>query len=186
MSEDKVNQTGNFVGENLAARDVNIKNYYGPPSVQAMRRLVEKFEAELKSDPKLQQLIEELERYYKKKDGDMLTLEEKLEGSAAKNFTGNALVAKESYNKLLTKYSLYQSAQEINVYMLGRTMFLFDYYIKPKLREGIDECALADLIMDVERKLMIEVDDNPLKFTSIELVGMLYFLTGKCHLNWKD
>jgi hypothetical protein len=187
MSEGTVNQEGNIVAGHQGGRDVNVtNNYYPPTSYQAMRRLVEKFEQEIKGDAKLQHFIEELERYYKQKHGDNLTLEEKLAGSAAKNFTDTALVAKESYSKLLTKYSLYQSAQEINVYLLGRTMFLFEYEIRPKLREGINESALATLIIDVERQLMSEVDDNPLRFTSMEVVGMLYFLTAKCHLNWKD
>ena len=107
MSEGTVNQEGNIVAGHQGGRDVNVtNNYYPPISYQAMRRLVEKFEQEIKGDAKLQHFIEELERYYKEKDGDNLTLEEKLAGSAAKNSTDTALVAKESYSKLLTKYSL--------------------------------------------------------------------------------
>ena len=189
MSDNRVTQEQNTVLGDQAGRDVIKHNYNiqgGPYSVRAMKRLIEKFDEQQKNDTTLQGYIAELEQYFAPKNGDVLGVEEKLRESAAANFIEYALEAKESYNKKVTKYVLYEAAQEINVHLLALTKTYFEFRIKPRL-QGITEQELGHVILEfVINPLWTELDENPLGFTATDLAGMLYFLTGNCHITWKN
>ena len=139
-----------------------------------------------------QEVIDELLMYTTKLDGTK-GLEEKLQdGGFQKIFIQKAIIQKEMYAKRATKYECYPAAQEIILSLFARIKNEFDVRIYPMIITGVD----VPLIMqEVHKQIvspilqMIETNganDQSLYFNMDHIYGMIYYLTGMCHLNWKD
>jgi len=86
----------------------------------------------------------------------------------------------------------YWSKQEENLQLYSRIVHEFDIYIMPMIE---DELPLRDIMKEVHEKIVSPImtiyqengytDDN-LRYTYDHIYGIIYYLTGKCHLNWKD
>lgn len=186
MSDHEIKQEGNVVlGDQSAGDMFKFSITKSQRSLASMKRLLKKFEEQVASNTTLSEYVEELKSYATQKEGDIIGLEEKLKGGPAEHFTEYALEAKESYHKKLTRYQLFEAAQQIHIHLLALTKDRFEYHIKPLLRGGIAEQQLAlslrELVIEPIRE---ELDENPLDLNAVDVTGMLYFLTGNCHLRW--
>lgn len=139
-----------------------------------------------------QEVIDELLMYTTKLDGTK-GLEEKLQdGGFPKMFIQKAILQKEMYAKRATKYECYPAAQEIILSLFARIKNEFDIKIYPMISKGAD---VPSIMQDVHKQIvspilqMIETNganDQSLYFNMDHIYGMIYYLTGMCHLNWKD
>jgi len=189
--ETQTEQSQNTIGRDQAGRDItyNISNnnHYGQTkaNIPILKRLLEQFEEELKSDPKLSVFIEELDYYNKPFEGDVLGLEKKLTDGNLKEHIRFGLRAKERFYKKLFKFQYSEFAQRINLHLLSWVEKSFELQIYPKIVSGCspeEACALVDSI--IVNPLLAELENVALGYTSTELSGMLYYLTGNCHLKW--
>lgn len=189
MNDNKVTQRGNTVGGDQAARDVNkTSNYYleSQNSIKYMSRLLRQFEDERRGNVRLNEIIGELDHYHSRLEGDVIGLEQKLKDGNCETLIGFALIAKERFRKKLEKYQFSEAAQKINVQLLGRVLSNFENKIAPKIQIGIPAHEIADLIQEtIVDQVSSELLENALDFTDVEINGMLYFLTGNCHITWK-
>lgn len=151
----------------------------------------ERLEQEILNNTR-KEVIAELLMYTTKLDGTK-GLEEKLQdGGFQKMFIQKAIIQKEMYAKRATKYECYPAAQEIILSLFARIKNEFDVRIYPMIVTGVD----VHLIMqEVHKQIvspilqMIETNganDQSLYFNLDHIYGMIYYLTGMCHLNWKD
>lgn len=151
----------------------------------------ERLEQEILNNTR-KEVIAELLMYTTKLDGTK-GLEEKLkDGGFQKMFIQKAIIQKEMYAKRATKYECYPAAQEIILSLFARIKNEFDVRIYPMIVTGVD----VHLIMqEVHKQIvspilqMIETNganDQSLYFNMDHIYGMIYYLTGMCHLNWKD
>ncbi len=151
----------------------------------------ERLEQEILNNTR-KEVIDELLMYTTKLDGTK-GLEEKLQdGGFQKIFIQKAIIQKEMYAKRATKYECYPAAQEIILSLFARIKNEFDVRIYPMIITGVD----VPLIMqEVHKQIvspilqMIETNganDQSLYFNMDHIYGMIYYLTGMCHLNWKD
>lgn len=151
----------------------------------------ERLEQEILNNTR-KEVIDELLMYTTKLDGTK-GLEEKLQdGGFQKMFIQKAIIQKEMYAKRATKYECYPAAQEIILSLFARIKNEFDVRIYPMIITGVD----VPLIMqEVHKQIvspilqMIETNganDQSLYFNMDHIYGMIYYLTGMCHLNWKD
>lgn len=139
-----------------------------------------------------QEIIDELLMYTTKLDGTK-GLEEKLkDGGFKKMFIQKATLQKEMYAKRATKYECYPAAQEIILSLFARIKNEFDIKIYPIISKGAD---VSYIMQEVHKQIvypilqMIETNgakDQSLYFNMDHIYGMIYYLTGMCHLNWKD
>lgn len=139
-----------------------------------------------------QEVIDELLMYTTKLDGTK-GLEEKLQdGGFQKMFIQKAIIQKEMYAKRATKYECYPAAQEIILSLFARIKNEFDIRIYPMIIKGAD---VPSIMQEVHKQIvspilqMIEMNganDQSLYFNMDHIYGMIYYLTGMCHLNWKD
>ena len=139
-----------------------------------------------------QEVIDELLMYTTKLDGTK-GLEEKLQdGGFQKMFIQKAIIQKEMYAKRATKYECYPAAQEIILSLFARIKNEFDVRIYPMIITGVD---VPIIMQEVHKQIvspilqMIETNgenDQSLYFNMDHIYGMIYYLTGMCHLNWKD
>ncbi len=151
----------------------------------------ERLEQEILNNTR-KEVIDELLMYTTKLDGTK-GLEEKLQdGGFQKTFIQKAIIQKEMYAKRATKYECYPAAQEIILSLFARIKNEFDIRIYPMIIKGAD---VPSIMQEIHKQIvspilqMIETNganDQSLYFNMDHIYGMIYYLTGMCHLNWKD
>ena len=181
--------------DSTVGTQANVKENYGYISIGNSRSRLsatfERLEQEILNNT-TQEVIDELLMYTTKLDGTK-GLEEKLQdGGFQKMFIQKAIIQKEMYAKRATKYECYPAAQEIILSLFARIKNEFDVRIYPMIITGVD----VPLIMqEVHKQIvspilqMIETNganDQSLYFNMDHIYGMIYYLTGMCHLNWTD
>ena len=84
------------------------------------------------------------------------------------------------------------AAQEINLLLFADIKARFDRYIFPLIQaqKPVAEVMQQTHEVIVEHAMKLLNDngehDVDLCYTSDHIYGMIYYLTGLCHLNWKD
>lgn len=183
-----VSQSGNSVDGGMAGRDyINNKSItMSPPKLSAITELNEQYLAETKTQQSLNQIVKELNHFcislpYAKKD-----LETKLTEGGRISEVEEALFLKELVAKKIVELSKSPSAQKILSFILGRLKQSFLHRIYPQIQSNTITSEIDNLIYD---EVIIPAFDflekNPLGFSDEDLKGMIYFLAGNCHINWK-
>lgn len=185
-----------FVRNNSAiGAQANVKENNGTINIGNSRSRLsatfERLEQEILNNTR-KEVIDELLLYTTKLDGTK-GLEEKLQdGGFQKLFIQKAIIQKEMYAKRATKYECYPAAQEIILSLFARIKNEFDVRIYPMIIKGAD---VPSIMQEVHKQIvspilqMIEMNganDQSLYFNMDHIYGMIYYLTGMCHLNWKD
>lgn len=185
-----------FVRNNSAiGAQANVKENNGTINIGNSRSRLsatfERLEQEILNNTR-KEVIYELLLYTTKLDGTK-GLEEKLQdGGFQKLFIQKAIIQKEMYAKRATKYECYPAAQEIILSLFARIKNEFDVRIYPMIIKGAD---VPSIMQEVHKQIvspilqMIEMNganDQSLYFNMDHIYGMIYYLTGMCHLNWKD
>ena len=68
----------------------------------------------------------------------------------------------------------------------------FDIYVYPLILENQSKKYILEILNEKVIQPILEIlnkegaEDNYLNYNANDIFGMVYFLTGKCHLNWKD
>lgn len=170
------------------AGTVNINNNGGPTRMDAYFRSLRK---EIENNT-TREIIDDLLDYNTKLDGTK-GLEEKLtDGGVSRSDINWAMRKKQQYAKKATKYECYPSAQEINLLLFGEIKAKFDRYIFPCIKKGVEVDtvmqSIDEIIVSPIMKMLNEngVHDEDLRYTNDHIYGMIYYLTGMCHLNWTD
>ena len=181
--------------DSTVGTQANVKENYGYISIGNSRSRLsatfERLEQEILNKT-TQDVIDELLMYTTKWDGTK-GLEEKLQDGGFKNlFIQKAILQKEMYAKRATKYECYPAAQKIILSLFARIKKEFDIKIYPMISKGAD---VSSIMQEVHKQIvspilqMIETNganDQSLYFNMDHIYGMIYYLTGMCHLNWKD
>lgn len=143
-------------------------------------------------DKTTRQIIDDLLYYTTKLDGTK-GMEEKLQdGGFSSGFIRAALRKKQQYAKKALQYDCYPSAQEINLLIFADIINAFTVYIEPMINreETIDavmERIHEKVVLPIMSKLNVNgADDRDLHYTTDHIYGMIYYLTGMCHINWKN
>lgn len=185
-----------FVRNNSAiGAQANVKENNGTINIGNSRSRLsatfERLEQEILNNTR-KEVIDELLLYTTKLDGTK-GLEEKLQdGGFQKMFIQKAIIQKEMYAKRATKYECYPAAQEIILSLFARIKNEFDVRIYPMIIKGAD---VPSIMQEVHKQIvspilqMIETNgenDQSLYFNMDHIYGMIYYLTGMCHLNGKD
>lgn len=188
MSEEKVVLTDSKVIGDLAGRDIDKSKKYifSGSKTNYMQILLKKFKEEENANAPLQAYLEDLDYYNNKRTGDVIGLEEKLTLGDRSNFIDFAIGAKEKYHRKLYRYQFSEAAQLINIHLLGLVISYFENEIKPLIVKGEDEQFVNSMITErLIKPILDELDENLLGFSAHDINGMIYFLTGNCHINWK-
>lgn len=161
--------------------------YYGLPS-----RMAADFENLRKEILKevTQETIEELKYYITELPGTK-PFEEKLnDGGFSDDSIEEATRQKELYRKRAQMYRNYPSAQQINLDLLSSIKNAFYTYIFPLIEEGTPLCTVMERIREkivLPTKELLNRNgmyDDQLRYNEDHIYGMIYYLTGMCHLNW--
>lgn len=184
----KIHQVGSY---NPNATEVHIHQQVGGQNSR-MASWFRKLKEEIDHDDKLQKKMADIMRY-RTKLPHTLGLKRKLQdGGYNKTAIDKACRLKQGYDKKATKYQYYEMANRIDDYLFAILSNRFDDYVYPLI---VNQRPLADIKQAVSEQVIIPVmkelnengeDDIYLCYTTDDILGMLYYLTGNCHINWAN
>ena len=99
---------------------------------------------------------------------------------------------KEFWSKEALRYADYPYAQDINFVLYTRIVREFEVYVTPMVEDGE---PLRDIMVTIHEKMVKPImellessgeNDENLRYTYDHIYGIIYYLTGNCHLNWAD
>ncbi len=165
-------------------------NYENPDTRLAswFRKLKDEFE----HDVKLQKKLDDIRRY-RTKLPHTIGVERKLrDGGFSRQQIEKARRLKLYYAKKATRFQYYESAQRIDSYLFAIVSNRFDRYVMPLIEDGrplrsINQAVYEQVVLHVMAELNTQgADDTCLCYNEDDILGMVYYLTGNCHINWTN
>jgi hypothetical protein len=179
---------------NIAPVDnqVNVNQLIGNIDFSNISRLGQRFKRlkeEVEKDIRLSDFMDDFKSYNTRLDG--ISMPEKLSDGGFSNVEIlKATKRKHMYSKKLEKNKLYETAQLIDMELFSLINLYFETYIEPLIEEGAAKTQIKQTVLEKIVQPIINLinqdgrDDTFLNYTTEEIYGMIFFLTGKCHLNW--
>ena len=190
FQDNNVERTASF---NPNAKEVHVTQYLQQQSPD--NRLISCFrelQEEVKNDIKLQKKIDDIKRY-RTRLPRTIGLQAKLQdGGFSKDAIDKACRQKQYYVKKSTRYQYYEAAQQIDSYLYAIVCNRFDTYVMPLIVKQeplgvIKKAVYEHVITPVIDKIAFNgKEDTVLRYNIDDIFGMLYYLTGNCHINWKE
>lgn len=180
-----VNQKGATAGGDIVGGDKVVHNYVSTPKPTKLELLKERLIQEVKDGAQCAELIEQLKNYQKPVvlDG-VVGLEAKLQVSGRSAQLMTALEMKEQFSKLLDKWSLYGSAQEIFAHLLAMTHYKYTHQIFPQIG-ALDNVSIDELIdQKIVSPAIDEVGIDVFSLDHQTAMGMVYWLAEQCRVRW--
>ena len=170
-----------------AGRDIN--NYYANQQQDVkMQFLIEEYKKEQVSNPNFNEIIVELDRYLnpvKSENQNIIGLENKLKNGQFDDYIEDAIEFKDIFCKKVEQYRLSKAAQQIFLYILTDVVTIFRYKIFPLICNNTEhEIIMSKINEEIIDFIQKKLGENILDIYSDCISGMLYFLTGNCHIKW--
>lgn len=178
-------QTGNRVDNGSIVAGDQHNHIYGDSKVN--RELLELYER-LKNDDvseRSAQLNEKLNHYFTaQNETDVRGLDAKLTDSNREDLLFAAKMLKQQATMAIMKKQTSKSAQRIFVILLDRIYFDFLMKVNPLIQNDSDRVTVDSKITEIIDTLYETLGENPLELTLTDLLGLLFFLGGNCHIRW--
>lgn len=158
-----------------------------PPDPQAISRALAKLQDLSEDDEDFQYFIDRLDFFTTQKlRSPVIGLEEKLRNGGREDLVEVAIERKDAFAKRLMRSQLSRRRQWIFLHILQKISFAFEQLVRPLILkeappEVIDRVIMDGIVDTIYREVMGE--DITIDLHTIS--GMLFFLTGKCHLIWE-
>lgn len=184
-----VDQSNNTVKGHMAARDVNVTNVEAAPQIESsLSRLYRKLKAEAGEDPKLVKYINQLEIFTRiVDDEEVIGLDGKLTNAGRLDQLNMAMAMKEQTYDQLRTMIFSKTFQTIYATLMAKIFEEFQTYVIPAIHKGAEREIIDQLVsQQVVKPIVAELEACP-DYEGVainDVRGMLYFLTGNCHLVW--
>lgn len=184
MNDNDVNQSQANAGRNLIGRDDNSITNVLAENVQ-VRLLVERLDREIAGDDVRNDWIDSLQFFDAQYSPDGVRgLEAKLAACGRPDKLLLALKHKELFVKFLSKYSLYNAAQELLALCLHRVHLEFESHVHPKCGEAsvteLDQIISGRVVAAV----VAEYGLGTFALNHGLVLGMTYWLAERCYVRW--
>lgn len=190
-----VAQSSNQAGGHIAARDVNVLevkgDYIEAPPVNrptALGRLYERLRDDANGDVVLSDYISQLEIFTRTvEDETVVGLDGKLVAAGRQDQLDMAKRMKEVVYSQLRQHMFSKTFQTIYATLMGKIFEAFQTWVRPAIVSGhsraeIDIRVHNEIVMPLVAELEACSEYDGVAITEIR--GMVYFLTGNCHLCW--
>ncbi len=190
MSEKEISQSNNDVKGDLAGNNIHKETYnFGEISIggkSQLEQLYDKLEKERENSIVFSEIVDELLHFKSNADEtEFIGLEKKLENGNRTSYLNFAEKSKEKFAKKLLRNEHSETAQNIYAFLLAKVYSSFELNIAPRIKENQSEIFINQLIDQFIIKPLEEIlGENLLKIYDDEINGMIYFLTGNCHIKW--
>lgn len=177
-------QSGNRAkGDIVAGNQTNITNVYAPAG--PLSHLYEQLRHP-PANPGISDIADQLRHFCSAvTDGDVRGLEEKLTSAGRTDLIPAATYLKETATKLIMRWQTSRAAQDIITFILSHMYKNYLLHVQPAIeadhpRTIIDSLISEKVIEPAEQML----GENALSITSTDLLGLVFFLGGNCHIRW--
>ena len=183
--QNRVTQVGNRAEGDIAGRDINkpTVNVEISQAPSAIKKAADKVILDNKNNPRFDEFIDRLKRYTEFYGNVTRDLDQKLKEGGREHDIPRASKQKHYFTMMLNKYSLHLSAQELFAVILADLYNYFETIIKPDLTT-LSETKINEKLYAKIESLHSEVSDGAIIFTTDDIYGMIYYLTGNCHVEW--
>lgn len=188
-------QTGNSAGGHIAAGDVSVVNVNGQYNVYsphvgdtALGRLYKKLREDVQGDQELSEYIDQLRIFTRSvEDEDIVGLDGKLKAAGREDQLDMAMAMKEMIYGQLRQNMFSRTFQTIFATLMGKIYEEFHTWVGPAIskgapREEIDRLVNVYVVKPIVAELEMCTAYEGVATTEVR--GMIYFLTGNCHLRW--
>ena len=189
MSEGiQIQQTGNTVTEGDVVAGDKVTHVYAGKKTK-LKVLFEKLQEVFDQNSQVTEISENLKRFEVGRDS--IGLEQKLRDGNRSHIIDDAAWLKQEYFKKLTKFQFFEPAQEIHAFLLGIVLEKFRNIIYPLIRNGGSEVEISrfishDIVDPIVKLIQEEGCDDIMGLSSVDIEGMIFFLTGLCHIKWTN
>jgi hypothetical protein len=152
---------------------------------QELAALYEKLKADGVGDPSHGQFSAKLQHYMSTTtDGDIRGLEAKLRDSGREDQLQTATDLKERAFKSIMRYQTSRTAQRVYTIVLSELQAAFTLTVTPVIQQGGDRIAVDQCINAILQATRNMLGENVLEIDSMDLLALLYYLGGNCHVRW--
>jgi hypothetical protein len=182
----KVDQKGAAAEGDIVGRD-KVENHYYPATSApgVIDQLLQKLQHEIANNVHVRDTVEALAHFHNRRSHDGIDgLEAKLNAAGRSGEYFEAIEKKELFAKLLERWSLYASAQEIFAYLLAKAEYEFTYVVRPQLGT-LSEVGLNELVRDqIVVPTVEECGSTVFTINHSTAMGMVYWLAEQCFIRW--
>jgi len=169
----------------------NGNNFFGDmvmAKASALEKGIHKIYVAAEENQELVDIIEELTEYVTPHPyRETIGLEKKLKNGGREDLLGNAIRYKSRFAGRVCKSQMSLTEQKVYVQILSHIRVSFDMFVLPRIREKAPasevDAIVFEKIIEPAHSAIIEFDDA---ITKELILGMLFFLTGRCHLVWDE
>ncbi|CAB3755413.1 ABC-three component system protein [Paraburkholderia humisilvae] len=152
---------------------------------QELAVLYQKYKANGVGDPSHGQFSEKLQHYMSAiTDGDVRGLDAKLRESGREDQLRTAMDLKERAFKSIMRYQTSRTAQRVYTIVLSELHAAFTLTVTPVIQEGAERVAVDQCINAILQSTKNILGENVFEFDVMDLLALLYYLGGNCHLRW--
>ncbi|CAB3960446.1 MULTISPECIES: ABC-three component system protein [Burkholderia] len=117
-------------------------------------------------------------------DGDVRGLDAKLRDSGREDQIWAAKGLKERAVKSIMRHQTSRTAQRVYTIVLSELHAAFTLTVTPVIQEGADRVAVDQCINAILQATKSMLGENVLEFDVMDLLALLYYLGGNCHIRW--
>lgn len=182
----KIDQRGASARGDIVGQD-KYEQHYHPAAAPAgiVEKLLKKLQDEVANNQNVQETIEALAHFHTRRAHDGVDgLQAKLKVAGREDEYLEAIEKKEQFAKLLERWSLYASAQEIFAYLLAKAEYEFTYVIRPQIAT-ISKVQVNELVRDrIVAPTVEECGATVFTVNHSTAMGMVYWLAEQCFVRW--
>ena len=154
------------------------------PLEKAIQAIIDSTE----DNKELEGIIEELAEYITNRpDREIIGVEQKLINGGRDDLLKDAVYLKNKFERTITKKQMSLVTQKVYAHVLAMIGSSFNLKVRPLILENRPK---LEVNLAIHKEIIEPVYQSIVGFDqqiTTELVsGMLYFLTGKCHLIWSE
>ncbi len=181
-----VNQSDAKADGDVVGRDkTTVINNTALPSKGMVERLLAKLQQQVEDKIETREIIDELARYHRKRSVDGVSgLEAKLNAAGRGASYFDAIEKKEMFVKLLERWSLYHSAQQIFVHILAKAEIEFNSVVYLQIPNKTESEINALVIDRIIGPIVEECGYDVIEMSHNVVHGMVYWLAEQCFIRW--
>lgn len=165
---------------------VNGNKYVHEAELLPLEKAIKQIQKTIRDNPAFEGIIEELAEYITDRPGrEIVGVEKKLENGGRQDLIEDAIYQKNKFGRFIAKKQLSLTEQNVYAHVLAAMETAFNQLVRPLIQEGRPTSEIdAAVHHHILEPIYASIVGFNASVNASMVRGMLYFLTGKCHLLW--
>lgn len=186
MTLDKIEKQIIVKGNNsVGSVEGNVYNISTGDTCYALKQKLLQVSKEALYDESFKDIIDSLNHYIQVSKRSPRNLRTKLEEANRKNDINEAEELKTLFTMKLFKNNFSESAQDCFTHILATLKSQYDAKVKSLIESGASRVEIDAQVLEVINFMYEQLISTAFEQNTQEIKGMLYYLTGNCHIEWR-